>query len=46
LRGAYPRLATRLALLAWRLVAPQCLSTLAIVQRETGGRTWPLVIAA
>jgi ferrous iron transport protein B len=39
-------LATGLSLLAWFVFAPQCLSTLAVVRRETGGWTWPLVMAA
>ncbi len=39
-------LATGLALLAWYVFAPQCLATLATVRRETGGWTWPLVMAA
>ena len=39
-------LATALALLAWFVFAPQCLSTLATVKRETGGWRWPLVMAA
>ena len=38
-------LATALSLLAWYVFAPQCLSTLATVKRETGGWTWPLVMA-
>lgn len=36
---------TALSLLAWYVFAPQCLSTLATVKRETGGWTWPLVMA-
>jgi ferrous iron transport protein B len=32
-------LATALSLLAWYVFAPQCLSTLAAVKRETGGWT-------
>jgi ferrous iron transport protein B len=39
-------LATGLSLLAWFVFAPQCLSTLAVVRRETGGWTWPLVMTA
>ncbi len=35
-------LATALALLAWYVFAPQCLSTLAITKRETNSWTWPL----
>jgi len=38
-------LATALSLLAWYVFAPQCMSTLATVKRETGGWTWPLVMA-
>jgi len=37
--------ATALSLLAWFVFAPQCLATLATVKRETGGWTWPLVMA-
>jgi ferrous iron transport protein B len=39
-------LATALSLLAWYIFAPQCLSTLAAVKRETGGWTMPAVMAA
>ncbi|MDB5965476.1 MAG: ferrous iron transporter [Polaromonas sp.] len=38
-------LATALSLLAWYVFAPQCLSTLATIKRETGGWTMPLVVA-
>ena len=38
-------LATALSLLAWYVFAPQCLSTLATVKRETGGWTMPLAMA-
>jgi len=38
-------LATALALLAWYVFAPQCLSTLAVVKRETGGWRHPLIMA-
>jgi ferrous iron transport protein B len=41
LRGSWP-LPTALAFLAWFVFAPQCLSTLAVVRRETGGWKWPL----
>jgi ferrous iron transport protein B len=34
--------ATALALLAWYIFAPQCASTLAVIRRETGSRTWML----
>jgi ferrous iron transport protein B len=37
--------ATALSLLAWYVFAPQCLSTLATVKRETGGWTMPLLTA-
>ena len=37
--------ATALSLLAWYVFAPQCLSTLAAVKRETGGWKWPIVMA-
>jgi ferrous iron transport protein B len=40
LRGSWP-LPTALAFLAWFVFAPQCLSTLAVVRRETGGWKWP-----
>ena len=36
-------LATALALLAWFVFAPQCLSTLAAIKRETGGWKMPLI---
>ncbi len=38
-------LATALSLLAWYVFAPQCLSTLAIVRRETNSWRYPLVMA-
>lgn len=38
--------ATALSLMAWFVFAPQCLSTLATVKRETGGWRAPLVMAA
>jgi ferrous iron transport protein B len=38
-------LATALSLLAWYVFAPQCLSTLAAVKRETGNWKMPLIIA-
>jgi ferrous iron transport protein B len=34
-------LATALAFLAWFVFAPQCISTIAIVRRETNGWKWP-----
>lgn len=38
-------LGTALALLAWFVFAPQCLSTLATVRRETGGWRYPAIMA-
>ena len=38
-------LPTALSLLAWFVFAPQCLSTLAAVKRETGGWRMPLLMA-
>ncbi len=38
-------LATALSLLTWFVFAPQCLSTLATVKRETGGWKMPLLMA-
>jgi ferrous iron transport protein B len=37
--------ATGLALLAWYVFAPQCLSTLAVVKRETNSWRYPLIMA-
>ena len=37
--------ATGLALLAWYVFAPQCLSTLAVVRRETNSLRYPLIMA-
>ena len=34
-------LATALAFLAWFVFAPQCISTIAVVHRETNGWKWP-----
>jgi ferrous iron transport protein B len=39
-------LATGLAMLAWYVFAPQCLSTLAAVKRETGGWRTPVLMTA
>jgi ferrous iron transport protein B len=39
-------LATAYALLAWFVFAPQCLSTLAVVRRETNSWRYPLIMAA
>ncbi|WP_428423295.1 ferrous iron transporter B [Methylibium sp.] len=38
--------ATAYALLAWFVFAPQCLSTLAVVKRETNSWRYPLLMAA
>ncbi len=38
-------LATAFSLIAWYVFAPQCLSTLAAVKRETGGWKWAAVMA-
>ncbi|MGN6058857.1 MAG: ferrous iron transporter B [Sphingomicrobium sp.] len=35
-------LATALAFLAWFVIAPQCISTIAVTRRETNGWKWPL----
>jgi ferrous iron transport protein B len=37
--------ATAYALLAWFVFAPQCLSTLAVVRRETNSWRYPLLMA-
>jgi ferrous iron transport protein B len=37
-------LATALAFLAWFVFAPQCISTIAVTRRETGGWKWPIVM--
>ena len=39
-------LATAFALLAWYVFAPQCISTLAVVRRETASWLWPGVMFA
>jgi ferrous iron transport protein B len=39
-------LASGLAFLAWYVFAPQCVATLAVVRRETGGWVWPGVMFA
>jgi ferrous iron transport protein B len=39
-------LSTALALLAWFVFAPQCLSTIATIKRETGGWRMPVIITA
>jgi ferrous iron transport protein B len=38
-------IATALSLLAWYVFAPQCLSTLSVVKRETGTMRYPLIMA-
>ena len=38
-------LATALSLLAWYVFAPQCLSTLVVVRRETNSWRYPLIMA-
>ena len=38
--------ASGLAFLAWYVFAPQCVATLAVVRRETGGWVWPGVMFA
>ena len=38
-------LPTALSLLAWYVFAPQCLSTLSVVRRETGSIRWAFVMA-
>jgi ferrous iron transport protein B len=38
-------LPTALALIAWYVYAPQCLATLAVIRRETGGWRYPLYVA-
>jgi ferrous iron transport protein B len=40
LQGAWS-LPTALAFLAWFVFAPQCLSTIAVIRRETNGWLWP-----
>ncbi len=39
-------LPTALAFLAWFVFAPQCISTIAVVRRETNGWKWPLFMLA
>jgi len=38
-------MATALSLIAWYVFAPQCLSTLAVVKRETNSWRYPLIMA-
>ncbi len=44
--GASWSVATALSLLAWYVFAPQCVSTLAAVKRETNSWRYPLLMAA
>jgi|SRR6185437_8839225 len=37
-------MATALSLIAWYVFAPQCISTLAVVKRETNTWKWPIVM--
>lgn len=37
-------LATALSLLTWFIFSPQCLSTIAVIKRETGGYKMPLIV--
>lgn len=39
-------LPTALAFLAWFIFAPQCISTIAVVKRETNGWRWPVFMLA
>jgi ferrous iron transport protein B len=39
-------MATALSLLAWYVFAPQCLSTLSVVRRETGSIRYAFLMAA
>ena len=39
-------LPTALSVLAWFVFAPQCISTLSVVRRETNSWKWPLVMVA
>ena len=43
--GASWSFATACSLLAWYVFAPQCLSTLAVVKRETNSWRYPLIMA-
>lgn len=43
LAASWP-LSTGLALLAWYIFAPQCISTLAVVKRETNSWKWPIIM--
>lgn len=37
-------LATALSLITWYIFAPQCISTLAVVKRETNSYRWPIIM--
>ncbi|MCE2705491.1 MAG: ferrous iron transporter B [Proteobacteria bacterium] len=37
-------LATALSLITWYIFAPQCISTLAVVKRETNSYKWPIIM--
>jgi ferrous iron transport protein B len=39
-------LPTALAFLAWFVFAPQCMSTIAVIRRETNGWKWPAFMVA
>ncbi len=41
--AAHWSLGTALAMLAWYVFAPQCVSTLAVIRRETNSWRWPVV---
>ena len=43
--AAHWTLPIALALLAWYIFAPQCMSTLAVTQRETNSWHWPVLMA-
>ena len=43
--GASWSVATALSLLAWYVFAPQCISTLVAVKRETNSWRYPLMMA-
>lgn len=43
--GQHWSLATALALLAWYVFAPQCVSTLVAVKRETNSWKYPAILA-
>jgi ferrous iron transport protein B len=45
LKKSWP-LPTALAFLAWFVFAPQCISTIAVVRRETNGWKWPLFMVS